>query len=85
VPDVRHSKAPASTLEAVDLVLYHGSEYRDHIVYLAYMAIVQPESVVANMSVDSIMQEVDDGAITTRYFDDRQAATEWLADRRTPV
>jgi hypothetical protein len=46
---------------------------------LTNMAIVQPESVVANMSVENIMQEVGDGAITTHYFDDRAEAEDWLA------
>lgn len=49
---------------------------------LTNMAIVQPESVIANMSVDNIMQEVGDGAITTHYFDDREDAEEWLAEQR---
>jgi len=45
---------------------------------LSHMAIVQPESVVADMSVENIMQEVGDGALTTKYFDDRREATSWL-------
>lgn len=48
---------------------------------LANMAIVQPESVVANMSVENIMQKVGDGAMTTHYFDDRAEAEGWLAEQ----
>jgi hypothetical protein len=42
------------------------------------MAIIQPESVVANMSVDNIMEQVGDGGITTHYFDNRDEAEAWL-------
>lgn len=52
---------------------------------LSRMAIVQPESVVADMSVESIMQEVGDGALKTHYFDDGSEATEWLRDRSATV
>lgn len=48
---------------------------------LTHMAIVQPESVVANMSVENIMQEVADGALTTHYFDNRQEAKRWLREQ----
>jgi hypothetical protein len=44
------------------------------------MAIIKPESVVANMSVESVIQEVDDGSLTTHYFDNRADAGEWLQD-----
>lgn len=47
---------------------------------LERMAIVQPESVVANMSVENIMQEVGEGTLTTHYFDDPDEAREWLRD-----
>lgn len=45
---------------------------------LSHMAIVQPESVVANMSVENIMQEVGDGQLKTHYFDSRSEATQWI-------
>jgi hypothetical protein len=45
---------------------------------LERMAIIQPESVVAEMSVDSIMQEVGDGALTSHHFDNRSEAEDWL-------
>ncbi len=48
---------------------------------LTNMAIVQPEAVVAEMSVENIMQEVGDGALTTHYFDDRTEAEEWLEEQ----
>jgi hypothetical protein len=48
---------------------------------LSNMAIVQPESVVADMSVENIMQEVGDGALKTRYFDDRTQATSWVEEQ----
>ena len=48
---------------------------------LSQMAIVQPESVIANMSVENIMQEVGDGELTTHYFDSRPEATEWLQEQ----
>jgi hypothetical protein len=48
---------------------------------LRNMAIVQPESVVANMSVDTIMEEVADGALTSHYFDDVDDAKSWLRER----
>jgi hypothetical protein len=47
---------------------------------LTRMAIVQPQSVVANMSVENIMQEVGDGNLTTHHFDDRTDAKEWLQE-----
>jgi len=47
---------------------------------LSNMAIVQPESVVANMSVENIMEEVGDGALTTHYFDNRDDAKTWLRE-----
>jgi hypothetical protein len=47
---------------------------------LSRMAIIKPESVVANMSVESVIQEVDDGSLTTHYFDNRADAGEWLQD-----
>jgi hypothetical protein len=45
---------------------------------LTHMAIVQPENVVADMSVENIMQEVGDGDITTHHFDNRPEAERWL-------
>lgn len=45
---------------------------------LSNMAIVQPESVIASMGVDKIMQEVGDGELKTHYFDNRSEATRWL-------
>jgi len=47
---------------------------------LSNMAIIQPESVVADMSVENIMQEVGDGALTTKYFDNRADAEAWLEE-----
>jgi hypothetical protein len=52
---------------------------------LAQMAIVQPESVIANMSVENIMQEVGDGALRTHYFDTRSEAVQWLRSRSATV
>ncbi|MFB6146368.1 MAG: STAS/SEC14 domain-containing protein [Halobacteriaceae archaeon] len=52
---------------------------------LEYMAIIQPESVVAEMSVDNIMQEVGDGALTTHYFDNRRDAEAWLDEQTATV
>jgi hypothetical protein len=48
---------------------------------LSNMAIIQPESVVANMSVENIIQEVGDEEITTHIFDNRSEAESWLADQ----
>jgi hypothetical protein len=48
---------------------------------LSHMAIVQPESVIANMSVENIMQEVGDGEMKTHYFDSRSEATQWLQNQ----
>lgn len=45
---------------------------------LTSMAIVQPESVLAEMSVENIMQETEEADLTTHYFDNRPEATEWL-------
>jgi hypothetical protein len=45
---------------------------------LSRMAIIKPESTIANMSVENIMQEVGDGAMTTKYFDNRAEAKAWL-------
>lgn len=44
---------------------------------LTNLAIVQPESVVANMSVEDLVQEVDDN-LTSHVFDDRSEARSWL-------
>ncbi|WP_436936284.1 STAS/SEC14 domain-containing protein [Halovenus marina] len=52
---------------------------------LTNMAIVQPESVVANMSVENIMEEVGDGDLTTHYFDNRSEAKQWLRDQRATL
>lgn len=52
---------------------------------LTNMAIIKPESVVANMSVDNIMQEVEGGELTTHYFDNRPEAEQWLKDQRAMV
>lgn len=48
---------------------------------LSNMAIVQPESVLANMSVEEIMQEVGDGQLTTHNFDNRSEAKEWIQEQ----
>jgi uncharacterized protein (DUF885 family) len=48
---------------------------------LSHMSIVQPESVIANMSVENIMQEVGDGEMKTHYFDSRSEATQWLRNQ----
>jgi hypothetical protein len=47
---------------------------------LTNMAIVQPEDVVADMSVDNIMQEIDGGTLKTHYFDNRNEAEQWLQE-----
>jgi hypothetical protein len=49
---------------------------------LSNMAIIKPESVIANMSVENIMQEVEDGELTTHYFDNRAEAKKWLKNQR---
>lgn len=46
-----------------------------------HMAIVRPESVVAEMSVDNIMQEVEGTDLETHNFDDPDEAEAWLASR----
>jgi hypothetical protein len=51
---------------------------------LQHMAIIKPESVVANMSVENIIQEVD-GDLVTRYFDNRQDAEAWLDEQELTV
>lgn len=48
---------------------------------LSHMAIIQPESVVANISVENIMEEVGDGELKTHYFDNRTEAEQWLQDQ----
>ncbi|WP_299263947.1 STAS/SEC14 domain-containing protein [Halorientalis sp.] len=52
---------------------------------LLNMAIIKPESVVANMSVDNIMQEVEGGDLTTHYFDNRDEAEQWLKEQRATL
>lgn len=52
---------------------------------LSSMAIVRPESVIADMAVDDIMQEVGDGEITVKNFEDIDAARKWLDDRLAPA
>lgn len=48
---------------------------------LENMAIVKPESAIAEMSVDNIMQEVEGTDLVTHHFDDREQAREWLQSR----
>ncbi|RKD88095.1 STAS/SEC14 domain-containing protein [Halopiger aswanensis] len=47
---------------------------------LSNMAIVQPESVVANLSVEDLVQEVGSNT-TSRIFDDRDDARGWLREQ----
>lgn len=47
---------------------------------LSNMAIVQPESVVANLSVEDLVQEVGSNT-TSRIFDDRDDARQWLREQ----
>jgi hypothetical protein len=47
---------------------------------LEQMAIIQPESVVANMSVEDIMQEVGED-LRSHYFDNRDEAEAWLREQ----
>ena len=48
---------------------------------LRHMAVVKPESVIANMSVENIMQEIEGEDLTTHYFDNRPDAEAWLRER----
>jgi hypothetical protein len=52
---------------------------------LSNMAIIKPESVVADMSVDNIMEEVEGGELTTHYFDNRLEAEQWFKDQKTTI
>lgn len=47
---------------------------------LANMAIVQPESVVAEMSVEDLVQELGE-QITMQIFDNREDARAWLDEQ----
>jgi len=47
---------------------------------LANMAIVQPESVVTEMSVEDLVQEIGE-QITMQIFDNRQDARNWLDEQ----
>lgn len=44
------------------------------------MAMVMPESVLAEMSVDSILEATADDGINRNVFDNVEDAREWLAD-----
>lgn len=44
---------------------------------LSNMAVVQPESVVANMSVEDLVSELGENT-ASRVFDNRDDASEWL-------
>ena len=44
---------------------------------LSNIAVVQPESVVANMSVEDLVTELGEN-VTVRVFDDRTEAESWL-------
>lgn len=48
---------------------------------LTHMAIIKPESFVANMSVENIMEEVGEGELITHYFDNRAKAEQWLKEQ----
>ncbi|ELY70999.1 hypothetical protein [Natrinema versiforme] len=48
---------------------------------LSYMAIVQPESVVTNLSVDDLVQEVGSN-VTSHMFDNRSDAEDWLREQQ---
>jgi hypothetical protein len=52
---------------------------------LKHMAIIKPEDVVADMSVDKIMQEVGDGDFRSHYFDNRDEAEEWLQEQTVTI
>ncbi|SDQ26007.1 STAS/SEC14 domain-containing protein [Natronobacterium texcoconense] len=47
---------------------------------LKNIAIVQPESVVANLSVEELVAEVGDNT-TSHIFDDREDARSWLQEQ----
>lgn len=47
---------------------------------LANMAIIQPESVVAEMSVGDLVQEIGE-QITMQIFDNKEDAKAWLAEQ----
>ncbi|WP_408959330.1 STAS/SEC14 domain-containing protein [Natrinema sp. 74] len=48
---------------------------------LSNMAIIQPESVITNLSVDDLVQEVGSN-VTSRMFDNRPDAEAWLREQR---
>lgn len=49
------------------------------------MAIVKPEDVVANMSVENIMQEIGNEGLITHHFDNREEAREWLQNQKATL
>ncbi|WP_343132685.1 hypothetical protein [Haloterrigena salifodinae] len=48
---------------------------------LSYMAIVQPTSVITNLSVDDLVQEVGSN-VTSHMFDNRPDAEGWLREQQ---
>jgi hypothetical protein len=47
---------------------------------LEHIAFVMPESVIANLSVENVMDMVEDG-INRNYFDDPVEARQWLREQ----
>jgi hypothetical protein len=49
---------------------------------LEYLAIVYPESIVGEMAVDQVLEQINDeeDTITRNIFDDVEEAREWLAE-----
>lgn len=45
---------------------------------LSNMAIIQPENVVANMSVENMVTEIEDAGVVSHVFDNRPEAESWL-------
>jgi hypothetical protein len=52
---------------------------------LTSMAIIKPESFVASMSVENIMEEIGEGDLTTHYFDNRADAEQWLKEQTAAI
>lgn len=48
---------------------------------LSHVAIVQSEQFVDKLSVENVMAAVPEGALARHYFEDEQAAREWLREQ----
>ncbi len=48
--------------------------------FVTKVAITVPTEIVAELSVEQLMEEMETGELNTKYFDSEQEAREWLTE-----